>query len=1191
MRKIITVMLITLLFVSFTGAINPAVAQTTPDPTLRVAWEVAEETIQVEHSEQHSHWVFGPQPTVWIEYANGTDIAENSYRVEVGYDLFINIIIPKAFLGVGNELDSIQFWGTRDVLRSPSFGLEYNATAERWNCVAFIYVPGVEEPRSSSFIQLDSLASSFTEETDYYEVIFAITYSTLILPQILSTGMQVIDKDGRPVMPSWLAQNIRGEFGSPPIGFGIAVNPFDFSLPNYYYADIVNEFANIIHYVDVNDTFIVRMMSSVQIGRTLIPFTQLTQNLSYMITVNWTYPVGLDVSEAVLFNKDLTWTQREFDLYPFMFLNVNSSDVSVLAGYIDLTWEWLNLGGGIGMWFPHLSVIENSTIELSQYYVADEVNTGAFDDRHRIQWAGYFTNETDLDPGFGFGGIIEPEMGLVTVLDVDDKPIIARPEIKERATLKLSFRAAFIEAFVYKMDGSIANVAQQGEPLNLTLLVHRDVNELNGSIVYEILDIDSGLTALFNLTQQLKDITIEVKGSIMDGNETHYWRIDITHKMVLDFETGMPTTISSYRVNMYLRGGALLWSVTLPTIHLLVSDFDLTLGTDLSILEVMFNFDSEALSMVIERATVKVGIIQNVRIQDQYGNWTYPYWLNDTQLTIEQYNALVDSWTDQYNQIDLSTSTIWSPRNLRLGVVPYYTPPTWVVTDNGAIDLDGNIFTEDDQYFILRTGYWDHWGNITVNGMRVGVGFDPSPGQPGDEFWSENWMGVVKQEIWFTTNETFYWYHTDGSPVSPIEMVEIQSTLWADIDNDIPLPGYEYVSWLSKNRTLDLSTIPGIEQGRWTSTWFAWGTTQNFWVSIAGDQATLAHFKAEYAGLLIFNDGIGPSESAPDFSIVRGQVVTEEVTHLVLIDDVESVELRRPFGATNSSGDVIVDPDTEVRFGVTVSNVDVTIYPLQVEHSSALRGAWDFRQSYQGVIGLNSTNFDYWITDATIEEMAFDITFNVDMVEFDPEDSQTWNHAVSFKVDQVIGDWTLTDFDNSVLNGRSLAVNFFGVLTSGTATRYYADERPVTDSNSASLDASYYRFGDEDTPYAEVSMGELPYIWGGDSYTETHYSGSSTAPIGAFSIMYESASGNSVTNWNVDVSMLFMTAGYSNWGGHDIICDPVFVAYTSSLQSGASTTTTTTPSTNGEGNPATLYLIVGGVVALVVIVCVMYRRR
>ncbi len=1176
-------MLITLLFISVAGSINPAVAQTTPDPVMHVAWEVAENTTQFEHSEQRSDWIFGPQPRIWIEYSNGTDIAENSYRIQVGYDLFVNIMIPKAFLGVGNEIDSIQFWGTRAGPRAPSFGIDYNVTADRWNSIAFTYVPGVDEPRPSNFIHLDSLASSYSEKADHYEVIFAISYETAIPIQVLTTGMQVIDTDGRPVMPSWFADNIRGEYGSPPIGFGIGINPLEFSLPNYYYADIVGETGRIIHFVDVNDTFIVRMMSSAQIGQTLIPFTQLTQDPAYVITTNWSIPVGLNETESVLFDKEVKFENQTQQLYPWMFLSVNSTEVSVLAGYLNVTFVWLDLGGGVGMHFPYLSVIENSTIDLSRYYVADPINTGEFDDRHRIQWAGYFTNETDLDPSFGFGGTIEPVMDLVTVLDVNGEPIIARPEIRERATMKLSFRISFIEAFVYDMTGNIANAAQQGEDLNLTLLIHRDINELNGSIVYE-----TGPGALWNLTQEVKDVTIEIKSSIMDRNDTHYWRVDITHTVILDFETGLNITSTQYRVNLYLRGGLFLWSVTIPRIHLHVTDFQLQLAEDLSSLVVLFNFDPDALSMVVEKATIKVGLIQNLRFWDPYNStWGFPWWLNGTiDYPVEKYNELIATWIDHYAQVDISSSTIWSPRNLRLGDVPSYTPPIWVVTGDGAIDLDGNIFTTSDQYYVLRTGYWNDWGNITINGMWVGVGFDPSPGHPGDEFWSDNWMGVVKQDIWFSSNESFIWYHSiDGTPVSPSEMTDIQDTLWADADNNIPLPGYEYVAWMSKNWTLDATSIPGIEQGHWTTTWFAWGTTQNFWVSIAEDQATLAHFQAEYAGLLIFNDGIGPSESAPDFSIERGQVVTDEVTHLVLIDDVDSVVLRRPFGATNSSGNVLVNPDTEVRFGVTISEVDVTIYPLRIEHSSALRGAWDFRQSYEGAIGLNSTNFDYWITDATIDEMAFDITFGVDMVEFDKDDPQTWNHAVSFKVDQVIGDWTLNDFDNSVLENRSLAVNFFGVLATGTASRYSAEDRPVTDNNGGSVSASYYKFGVEDTPYAEVSMGNLPYIWGGDSYTETHHSGSSTAPIGAFSIMFESASGNSVTNWKVDASMLFMTAGYKNWEGEDIICDPVFVAYTSALQTGV----TTIP--HGDGNPAMLYLIVGGVVALVIIVCVMYRRR
>jgi len=1186
MKKINTIALISILIVSAAGAVIPAMAQTSSGPAMGVAWRVENNTTQFSHEEQHSDWIFGPQPGVWIGYAeNLTDIATNSYRIEVGNRLFVNITIPKSFLGVGNQLDSVQFWGVRSGPRAPFFGLDYNATADRWNCLAFTYIPGAEEPKASSFITLDSASSEYAEEITFYRLVFAVTYQQAVIPSIFYTGMQVVDTEGRPVSPSWLTSNVRGEYGSPPLGFGIGVSPLDFSLPNYYYADIVDESYRILHYADVNDTFIVRMMSSAEIGQTLIPFTQLTWDANYLMKKNWTMPVGMDVSEAVLFNHDVAWKETQVDLYPWMFLKVNATNAYVLAGYLDVSWSWLDLGGGLGMWFPFLTVIENSTINISKYYVSNGADTGIFDGGHQIQWGGYFTNETDLDSGFGFGGNIQPEMDLVTVLDVNGNPIYRRPEITEKETMKLAFRSAFIEAFVYDMSGNIASIAQPGQPLNLTLLVHRNINELNGSIVYEI--PSNPTPARFNLTQELTNFTLEVRGSGMDSNATHYWRYEIKHTMVLNFKTGLATTSSQYRITMYLRGGALLWSVVIPLNHLHVDEFELLLGENLSTLKVQFSFDANAPPMVVDQATVKIGVIQNVRFWNGTA-WDYPTWLNGTDLTIAEYNALVDSWTDEYRETDISSNTLWSPRHLRIGTVPSYTPPIWVVTDDGAIDLDGNLYTTNDQYFVKRTGYWSDEGNITINGMWVGVGFDPSPGRNGDEFMSSNWMGVVELNVWYQANETFYWYHaSDGNPLSTSEMNDIQNLLWADLGNNIPIPGYEYVSWLSVNRTLNLDDISGIEQGKWSTTWFAWGTTQTFAVAVSDTQTSLAHFRAEYAGLLIFNDGIGPTQSAPDFSIVNGHVVTEEVTHLVLIDSVGSVELRRPFGATNNSGNVIVSPDIAVNFGVTISDVDVTIYPLRVEHSSALRGAWDFRESYEGSIGLNSTNFDYWVTRATVDEMSFDITFTVDMNSYDSEDPTTWNHAVLFKVDQRFGEWTLHDFDNTILEGRSLAVNFFGLLATGTATRYTAGQRPVTDTNGASLDASYYQFGAVDTPFANVTMGGLPYTWGGDGHSTIYTSGSSTAPIGAFSAMLESSSGTSVTNFKIEASMLFMTAGYEKWSGEEIICDPVFVAYTSALQ----TSGTTTTYTNGEGNPATLYLIVGGVVALVIIVCVMYRRR
>ncbi|MHA2021415.1 MAG: hypothetical protein ACW96N_06850, partial [Candidatus Thorarchaeota archaeon] len=495
---------------------------------------------------------------------------------------------------------------------------------------------------------------------------------------------------------------------------------------------------------------------------------------------------------------------------------------------------------------------------------------------------------------------------------------------------------------------------------------------------------------------------------------------------------------------------------------------------------------------------------------------------------------------------------------------------------------------------------WHDEGNTTLEGMVVGVLFDPTPGRNGDEFRSTSWMGVVRTIMDYQASEMFYWYSaSDGSLVDPVEMADIRDTLWADEVVEIPAPGYEWIAWMSKNRTDIQQNIPGIESGKWSNTWFAWGTEQHYRVAATQQRQEWAGFRARYAGLLLFNDGEGELDNgAPDFRIREGQVVTDEVTHFVLIDDINRLELERPLGSDVDSGFEIVSPETPVEFGITIYDVNVTIYPLRIRDSDGIRGAWDYRQSYEAASSLTDTDFDYWISTATVEKMSFDITFNVDMVQYDAEDSTRWNHAVAFKVDQTFGEWTLNEFDNSALEGRSLAVNFFGILGTATRTVYQAEAAPVADTNTNSVAASYYQFGAEDTPYANVTMGGLPYYWGGDGFTTEYISGSSTAPIGAFSVMYESAAGQTVTDWAVEASMLFMTAGYENWEGEEIRCDPVFVSYSSafmSLQSNDTTTTTTGPTTPPSpppsGGPSAIYFMVGAMVVLVVLVLVMARRR
>jgi hypothetical protein len=989
--------------------------------------------------------------------------------------------------------------------------------------------------------------------------------------------MQVIDTMGRPATPSWLAAVNAGGFAVPPLGLGIDVPSHVFELPQYYYAEITDTMGDILHYVDVGDEFVLKLEANEPIGAAVLPFATIYSE--YTRPQNFSMPLNF-------YNPDTLWIDAT-EMPMVMLFAYNGTDAFPIAGYIaNITWTW---SPEILQWMVDFDFEYNTTIDISEFYVLTSTtieNGGA-----KITWTGSFTDKLDLDPDdYSVGGKITPDPFFWFVLNEDWERLQAHPDIEKHNTVSLAFQQEFIEAFVRK-DGMVADRALQGDVLNLTLNIHAPAELVNGTSYIEINEYNvttSDMTEIdiagmyYHVDRHNMTIWFETSG--FESNETHYWRHTTRHIIVVDFVTDNIWSVSTVTKFVHTNDGLFAGTeVDLSLGLVIIHDWSWVVDPEESILDIGFEFVEETPSMVVNSAHIASGGLGwwqlNASLAGQ-NNWVlYPTGPEPGNNT-ESFNEEVES------------DIIWSPGHFILGEVDFYEPQRWVVTPEGAIDLDGNVFTTDDQYFIKRTGYWHDWGNTTLEKMEVGLMFDPSPGETrrGDEFWSANWMGILQFEMAFEANETFYWYHTDMSPVSLSELDTIRDELWADRGDEIAAPEYKYVAWMTENRTLDLSGITGLDTNEWTNTWFFWGTHQAYQLAVSDTSRMAAHFRARYAGLLIFNDEpTGASPGAPDFYFEDGQLVTDEVTHLILIDSIGSLEFRQPFGATNGSGQVIVSPDTEVSFGVSIYDVDVTIYPLQIEHSRGVRGPWSFRESYEGSLDLNPNEFDYAISHATIDEMAFDISFNVDMVEYDAFDPERWNHAVSFKIDQKIGDTTLERFDQSVLDDRSLAVNFFGVLGTTGRSQYSAGERPLTDTNSDSVGAEYYQFGHDDNPYANVTMGGLPYTWGGDGHSTVYISGSSTVPIGAFSAMYQSTSGQTVTDYHVDASMLFMTSGYEHWGGHEIICDPIFVAYTSAHQT--SGTTPTTPYTPSDGNPMMLYAIVGGVVALVVIVCVLYRRR
>ncbi|TFG04681.1 hypothetical protein EU538_12065, partial [Candidatus Thorarchaeota archaeon] len=373
MKRMNTIAIITLLLCSIAASMAFVHAQSSGDPFIRASWQVVDESQEFEHEDENSQWIFGPQPSVWVGYAeNLTSIEENLFRVEVGTVLLVNITIPKSFLGEGNELDLVRFWGSTLSPESPFFVLEYNMTEDSFAMASIMYEPGLDKPKDVYFTEYELEYGEGKENENEYRIVFGFSFTLDIGRRIFWTGMQAVDTNGRPVSPSWLARLESGTYESPPIALQSSVSPDLFSLPKYYYAEIVDTTGDIIHYVGDNETFVVQLMAGTELGEVLVPFAFLDWDSDVLQWVNYTQPKYWPLSA---YNEEPANESVNVKLGPMMFLQYNESGPHVVAGYPDISFEWIELDEGIGMWYPFFDIKHNSTIKIEDYFIVDPART------------------------------------------------------------------------------------------------------------------------------------------------------------------------------------------------------------------------------------------------------------------------------------------------------------------------------------------------------------------------------------------------------------------------------------------------------------------------------------------------------------------------------------------------------------------------------------------------------------------------------------------------------------------------------------------------------------------------------------------------------------------------------------------------------------------------------------------------
>jgi len=548
-------------------------------------------------------------------------------------------------------------------------------------------------------------------------------------------------------------------------------------------------------------------------------------------------------------------------------------------------------------------------------------------------------------------------------------------------------------------------------------------------------------------------------------------------------------------------------------------------------------------------------------------------------------------WGEIYTWLltDLSISTSRQVNDIIVGT------PKWgmwgirafeVVEETGAIDLDGDLTTTSDQYFVRRIHAGSDRRNETINRMWVELIWDPNASRINDEIHIGAWMGKLHVAWTSEWNETYIWYYASNmTHVSDDVMQTIKSTV---IDNEtgIPNPGYWDISYMVQNQTwADLLERAKREHWDWIKDktneweWMWFGTQQDFvtsWSSSNGTQMAGIGLRYEFAGLSLYNN--------------------TEQTHFYMPKSIGNTTFVTPgeaFGNMNTTGSKIVPLNATITFGVTFDNVNGTLFPYSEKRS--MWGWWD-----RPVFGadFNVPNFMNKPTPSMIDQVSFAIHFAANQTS-----GSELNNDASMKIDQHVGNWDLEPniidgreqnssgvmvplMGNDVLLNRSLAINYYVTAFSGIAWDIMDDKGSSVDNNNVT-ESSRFDIASRlaNASFATVKLGST-YDWSkptsATDMIRTLNVTSKTSPIGAFKASYQSEAGKSSTGFDISAMMYFLTVGFQKWDGYAVYNDPEVMFL---LSKGIDAPI------EGFGPPPLVIFTLIGSVAAVTVVLVVFRAK
>jgi hypothetical protein len=466
----------------------------------------------------------------------------------------------------------------------------------------------------------------------------------------------------------------------------------------------------------------------------------------------------------------------------------------------------------------------------------------------------------------------------------------------------------------------------------------------------------------------------------------------------------------------------------------------------------------------------------------------------------------------------------------------------WVVNeDNGALDLDGNLDSTDDQYYVKEiynsTDTWNH----TWSWMGVSLNWDPNGTIGGDEMNIYSWLGLDTFTWSYSWEQSFIWYHADEeiTQLNSSEMDAVKEILLNEEGE--PQAGYWGIAWMAVNTTWE-DILAEAEENDWdwitsneqTWTWMSFAVSQNYGTTVLENE--VEHWinigmNYEYSGLMLWEDLNDNGQMDVDLND-PGQ---GELSHYFIPDSVDAVDFVTPgmgFGNFAEHGNIRVNLTDEVTWGVTFTTINGTVFPFTT---------WGYWGWYDSVVsGTDMISFDERPTEVSIDELSFLVHFQ----GFVNDTGEALNNYATLKVDNYVGNWEIDMIGGREnIENKSLALNYYADVHMSDWWTVDANGTQATNDQTVSSDTFEFLRGE--APFAEMIMGGTKYDWSKNtsaSYDVVSY----TTPIGAFRTAFESEGGQSATTWAFSSTQYYLTIGFPEWGGYSVFQDPVFVGYISS---------------------------------------------